>query len=162
MSKKLVLLLVASISCILMLVFAYCESRELIETSPYLLFKKNEPKNIDTVIKIKTLFLKPTIRPIQAKTVFTNEWLIFKSNSEKQISKNEKQLQKIKENPSSASNTSLNRKIANLQSSNNDLRLEIIKYNKEGNQKRDNFKSKVNSDINKIEAEVKALVLNNK
>ncbi|MEI7597048.1 MAG: hypothetical protein WCK02_14975 [Bacteroidota bacterium] len=134
----------------------------MVVAGPYLLSKEKEVNIKDPINKPINIYTKPIKASISPKTVFTNEWLVFKSKSEKEISKNENHLQKIKENPRTVSNTSLNRKIANLQSSNNDLRLEIIKYNNDEKLKRDNFKTKINNDIDKIAIEVKVLVLNNK
>lgn len=103
-----------------------------------------EPKKLESALKNENL----------------DEWTTFKMETEKKIRSNENKIKEIKSTPNTDSK--LLRAVINLEKDNNDLRKQMDEYKEEMKVKWENFKTKMNHDINEIGIELKDIKINNK
>lgn len=89
-----------------------------------------------------------------------DEWAKFKMETENKILANENKIKEIKGIPNT--NAKLLKKVTFLEKDNNDLRRQMNEYSKEMKSKWENFKAKMNQDVNEIGIQLKDLTINDK
>ncbi len=147
-------------SYIVVTVLAACESHEQKADDAFENVKEQKLKMKDTVSiakestpdSVKTESLKKAEHP--------DEWTKFKTETENKIAANEIKIKKIKGIPNA--NAKLMKQVMSLEKDNNDLRKEMDEYKEEVKVMWENFKTKINHDVNEISIELKDLTINNK
>lgn len=89
-----------------------------------------------------------------------DEWAKFKIEMEKRLVINDKKIKELKIIHNSNSN--IIRKAESLEKDNNEIRKQISEYQEEVKLKWENFKAKMNYDVNEIVIELKDITINNK
>jgi hypothetical protein len=140
------------------MVLVACESHEQKADDAFENVKEKKAMMKDSVTKelvpdsVKTEPLKEIERP--------DEWTQFKTETEKKIASNEIKIKKIKSIHNA--NAKLMKQVMSLEKDNNELRKEMDVYKEEVKVMWENFKTKINHDVNEISIELKDLTINNK
>lgn len=88
-----------------------------------------------------------------------DEWTKFKNEIENRVHLNEKKISEIRSLPDV--NDRLNKKLKSLERDNNDLMIEIDKYNEEVKVKWETFKVSMSHNVNEIDIELNAIKTGN-
>lgn len=148
--------------CLFVVIMVSCDSHE--EETDNAFEQVKEEKMIsnenDSDSVIQEIIEEPKKLVSAMKTKKLDDWTKFKLETEKKISGNENKIQNIKNIPNV--DFKLLRKIASLEKDNNELRIQMDKFNLEVKMKWENFKTTINHDVNEIEIELKDLAKNNK
>ena len=131
-------------------IFVSCESHEQKADDAFESFKENKMMSADGMTLEKAT--------VEKKSDNTDEWSVFKLETEKKIIVNEKLIKNIRS--SSESNAGLLKKATSIEKENNDIRKQMEEYKEEEKLKWENFKSTMNHDVNKINIQLKDLKIN--
>lgn len=148
--------------CFSVMILVSCESHEQESDDAFEQVKEEKmisnENNSDSVIK--EIIEEPKILKSAMKNENLDEWTKFKIETEKKIHTNENKIKEIKGIPNTDSK--LIRTLLSLEKDNNDLRKQMDEYQEEIKVKWENFKTKINHDVNEIGIELKDIKINNK
>jgi hypothetical protein len=147
-------------TCFLSMALFSCESHEQSADDAFENVKEEKTKLKDSVIVAKELIPETNKTEPVRKTESIDEWTKFKMDAEKKITANEITIKTIKGIPNA--NAKLLRQVTSLEKDNNDLRKQMDVYKEEVKVMWENFKTKINHDVNEISIELKDLTVNNK
>jgi hypothetical protein len=138
---------VVLIGIIFLMILSSCKSHEKKVDDAFDIYKEDRNNFVDSSINKKTVIIK----------TFENssEWYQFKTSIINKIRINESKIKEIKGR--SNSNSNLLRKAKKLEDENNRLMAQIEEYQEELKVKLENFKMKMNNDLNEIAGELKDL-----
>ncbi len=146
----------------LIMVFAFtaCESHERKVDDAFERVKEAKRDFVDTAA-ICVNDNKPGKTRVIIKNEITDEWTVFRNETEKKIKLSESKITELKAKRNSTGNASkFDKQIARLEQKNNDLRKQMNDYNEEVKAKWVNFKVEMNHDIEEIEIELKDVTIN--
>lgn len=148
--------------CFSVMILVSCESHEQESDDAFEQVKEEKMISNENVSDsvIKEIIEEPKILKSAMKNENLDEWTKFKIETEKKIRTNENKIKEIKGIPNADSK--LIRTLISLEKDNNDLRKQMDEYHEEMKVKWENFKTKINHDINKIGIELKDIKINNK
>ena len=147
------------ISCFSVLILFSCESHEQKADEVFQQVKEERMMSKDSAIIDKALQPPEKTDPLK-KIEYIDEWTKFKMETEKKIVANENLIKEIKTIPNASSK--LLKEVTSLEQENNDLRKEMDVYKEEAKVMWENFKTKINYDVNKIGIDLKDIKINNK
>jgi hypothetical protein len=141
-----------STGLLIAIITSSCESHETKADEDFTIYKNEKMMAKDSEIKPQeTLQVVPKI--IQQKKIDTySDWTKFKNETEKKITINENKIKELKNNSAITSKTL--KKIIHIEEDNNDLRKQMDDYKEEMKMMWDNFKTKIDEDVTKINAEL--------
>lgn len=148
--------------CFSVMILVSCESHEQEKDNAFEQVKEEKMtanENISDSV-IKEIVEEPKKLGSAMKNENPDEWTKFKIDTEKKIRTNENKIKEIKGIPNADSK--LLRTILSLEKDNNDLRKQMDEYHEEMKMKWENFKTKINHDVNEIGIELKDIKINNK
>ena len=141
------------------MIIVSCGSHKQKADEAFDLVKKEKMLSDDSDLIRKALIQQTTT--LQTKKIeVQDKWTIYKVESEKKIQTNENTIREIKAN--SRTNANLLRKVSALEKENNDLRIQMEKFNAEMTLKSENFKTMMNHDLNDISIQLKVMKTSNK
>lgn len=146
--------------CFLVMMLASCQSHEQKADDAFDVVKQDKMLLKDSNMSSKEIIQEPKKIEFVKKSETPDEWTKFKFETEKKILTNEKKIKEIKSIPNA--NAKLLRKVTNLEKDNNNLRRQMDEYKEEVKVKWENFKVKMNHDVNEIGIELKDMTVNNK
>lgn len=133
------------------LIFVSCESHETAKKD--LAFEQFKEDKLTTEDSLKRDSLnrqsEKANRP-DTQVEIQDEWTIYRIETEKQITANEKQIKLIKGTPNV--NAKLLAKITRLEKDNNDLRIQLATYRAEERQRWQEFKTKTNQNVSDVKS----------
>ena len=147
-------------SYILVTVLTACESHEQKADDAFENVKEQKIKMGDTLSTLKESTPSSIKTEPSKKAEHQDEWTKFKTETENKIVANEIKIKKIKGIPNA--NAKLMKQVMSLEKDNNDLKKEMDEYREEVKVMWENFKTKINHDVNEISIELKDLTINNK
>ncbi len=148
------------IGCFLTLIITACESREQKTDDAFDRVKKEKMSFNDSNSVDRAMLQEQNKVEIFKATKKLDEWVVFKIEMEKKLLTNENKIEKIKGIPNTGNK--LSRKITSLETANRDLRIQMDEYKKETKAKWESFRAKINQDVDKIDIELKDIILNDK
>jgi hypothetical protein len=148
------------IGCFYTLALVACESHEQKADDAFEQVKEEKSTINSSPIISNKIIEEPKKAELPKKNENSDEWSVFKSEMEKKILVNENKIKALKKTPDAS--TKLLRKITGLEDDNNNLRKQMDEYHEEMKMKWENFKLKINHDVNEINIELKDMVVNNK
>ena len=149
------------IGCSLLTGVISCESHEQKADEAFEMVKEEKKLTKDTLLTIQDITVeeKKTDVVKEKEKEHLSEWDKFKSETEKKILLNEDLIKEIK--GKSNANAKLLKTMVSLEKDNNDLRKNMDQYKEEVKVMWENFKTKMNHDVNEIHIELKDIKLNN-
>ena len=149
------------IGCSLLTGVVSCESHEQKADEAFEMVKEEKKLTKDTLLTIQDITVeeKKTDVVKEKEKEHLTEWDKFKSGTEKKILLNEDLIKEIK--GKSNANAKLLKTMVSLEKDNNDLRKNMDQYKEEVKVMWENFKTKINHDVNEIHIELKDIKLNN-
>lgn len=149
------------IGCSLLTGVVSCESHEQKADEAFEMVKEEKKLTKDTLLTIQDITVeeKKTDVVKEKEKEHLTEWDKFKSETEKKILLNEDLIKEIK--GKSNANAKLLKTMVSLEKDNNDLRKNMDQYKEEVKVMWENFKTKMNHDVNEIHIELKDIKLNN-
>ncbi|OFY84766.1 MAG: hypothetical protein A3F72_05775 [Bacteroidetes bacterium RIFCSPLOWO2_12_FULL_35_15] len=144
------------------MILVSCESHEQNTDNAFEQVKEEKmiSNENDSDSVIKEIIEEPKKLESAMKNENPDEWTKFKIETEKKIRANENKIKEIKGIPNADSK--LLRTIISLEKDNNDLRKQMDEYYEEMKVKWENFKTKINHNINEIGIQLKDIKINNK
>lgn len=148
--------------CFSVMILVSCESHEQNTDNAFEQVKEEKmiSNENDSDSVIKEIIEEPKKLESAMKNENPDEWTKFKIETEKKIRANENKIKEIKGIPNADSK--LLRTIISLEKDNNDLRKQMDEYYEEMKVKWENFKTKINHNINEIGIQLKDIKINNK
>lgn len=136
--------------CFCIVILASCESHEKKVDDAFEQVRDERNLLKDNTNPRKEVEVKKYSKP--------DEWVSFKTETEIKLLTNEKKIKEIKNNANVSS--SANKKLVILDKDNNDLRRQMDEYQEEVKVKLENFKAKINHDLNEIAIDLKDMKTN--
>ena len=146
--------------CLLIMGLVSCESHEQKADEAFDMVKEEKKLTKDTPLTIQDITVEEKKPEVIKEKEHLSDWDKFKSETEKKIQLNESLIKEIKGKPNA--NSKLLKNMISLEKDNNDLRKNMDQYKEEVKVMWENFKTKMNHDVNEIEIELKDIKLNNK
>lgn len=137
-----------------------CTSHEQKADDAFDHVKEEKMLVIDNTKTINDISIDQKKAAVVEKNNNQDEWTRYKIEMGKKILSNENKIKEIKAMPNSSAK--LRRNIASLEKDNNDLKRGMEEYKEEMKVKWENFKTKMNYDVNEIGIELKDLTIKNK
>lgn len=147
------------IGCSLLTGVVSCESHEQKADEAFEMVKEEKKLTKDTLLTIQDITVEEKKTDVVKEKEHLTEWDKFKSETEKKILLNEDLIKEIK--GKSNANAKLLKTMVSLEKDNNDLRKNMDQYKEEAKVMWENFKTKMNHDVNEIHIELKDIKLNN-
>ena len=147
------------IGCSLLTGVVSCESHEQKADEAFEMVKEEKKLTKDTLLTIQDITVEEKKTDVVKEKEHLTEWDKFKSETEKKILLNEDLIKEIK--GKSNANAKLLKTMVSLEKDNNDLRKNMDQYKEEVKVMWENFKTKMNHDVNEIHIELKDIKLNN-
>ena len=147
------------IGCSLLTGVISCESHEQKADEAFDIVKKEKKSTNDTLLTIEDITAEEKKPEVIKEKEHLTDWDKFKLETEKKIMINEDIIKEIKAKPKASSK--LLKTMTSLEKDNNDLRKNMDQYKEEAKVMWENFKTKMNHDVNEIHIELKDIKLNN-
>lgn len=142
--------------CLPIILLASCESHEQKSNDAFDRFKEEKRISKDCVLVTVDAPKEITkVEPIKLNEC-PDEWIKFKNETEKKIVLNENRIKKIKQTP--AANIKLFKKIVHLEKENNNLKIQLMKYEEEVKNNFENFKQKIKGEEADLDTKLKDIV----
>ena len=145
------------IGCSLLTGVVSCESHEQKADEAFEMIKEEKKLTKDTLLTIQDITVEEKKTDVVKEKEHLTEWDKFKSETEKKILLNEDLIKEIK--GKSNANAKLLKTMVSLEKDNNDLRKNMDQYKEEVKVMWENFKTKMNHDVNEIHIELKDIKL---
>lgn len=146
--------------CLLINILPACDSKDQKTDEAFERVKEEKMSSNNSGVNNSDTIKEETKTKLEKKVDNCDEWAEFKSETESKILINERKIKEIKNLPNT--NGKLFRKVVFIERDNDDLRDQMIQYNKETKERWEKFKMKINQNVSDINLELKEIAINAK